>query len=686
MVKSSSNIDPCSCATQIIEALLASQCITVADVFVLMCLRLMGVFAHSLMAIGKGLDDDILNGICKFLACTSSKWVINYYLSIARCLVNGTPVDLSSFLLGELYRSLFLLSTEPKQSHGGPVWLIQMWAYSYFPSIAPELHPTIESWSYGEVWMHARYPKEVPFYPTCFKLFSDSSKRRSPEDFMPFEAKRYGSKDFQQFSSQGFFKGDVAWGACFQSRNLVVIRSTNAGVEAYCPSLVVRQFGLVQLLRVSPIWTKNTDWTSWVSISKDEAKQTYMTHFNNEDDLIEVIQGCCPTFLLYQLADADFDHMASYVTPQPLQQISHYGKKIGGDPSSQKFSTTEVSFDPLISLVDIVTNKVPTYNAELAEVAFDLRNQLMKSCQANSLQNATFKKAKENLKLQAPILRLPASSEQGTCTLTKHKIPEVEEVNPTVSTKEPLDEELDDATTLSNLIRSIDEHKQVLGGVIEAHEVLEVEDRRMAQELKEAKQLAAALKAKTKTEDTERKRLEAEVEKRRQAEKAEEERVVEIEKRLEIKKKEKVETEREQQELEKKKEKEEKKKKEEREKEKKEEVEAARRKAEQVVPREAKLIKQAVGAAVMSVQKVAQPTIEVRTSIETATPLDLGDIDKLLEDVSLTLQQCQTPTKTSSTLTPLEPTKDQLQAVVDQLKELLQKPVGTILLDVSLVD
>jgi colicin import membrane protein len=183
---------------------------------------------------------------------------------------------------------------------------------------------------------------------------------------------------------------------------------------------------------------------------------------------------------------------------------------------------------------------------------------------------------------------------------------------------EPLDEELDDATTLSNLIRSIDEQKQVLGGVIEAHEVLEVEDRRMAQELKEAKQLAAALKAKTKTEDTERKHLEAEVEKRRQAE---EERVAEIEKRLEIKKKEKVETEREQQELEKKKEKEEKKKKEEREKEKKEEVEAARRKAEQVVPREAKLIKQAVGAAVMSVQKVAQPTIEVRTSIETATPL-----------------------------------------------------------------
>jgi hypothetical protein len=148
-----------------------------------------------------------------------------------------------------------------------------MWAYSYFPSIAHELHPTIEPWSNGEAWMHARYPTKVLSFPTCFKLFNDSSRRRSPEEFMPFKARRYGSEDFHQFSSQGFFRGDAAWGACLQSRDLVVIRSANAGVEAYCPSLVMRQFGLVQLLPVPSIWTKNTDWMARVSISKDEAKQ-----------------------------------------------------------------------------------------------------------------------------------------------------------------------------------------------------------------------------------------------------------------------------------------------------------------------------------------------------------------------------------------------------------------------------
>ena len=88
--------------------------------------------------------------------------------------------------------------------------------------------------------MHPRYPTEVPSFPTCFKLFSDSTRRRLPEDFMPFKAKRYDSEDFHQFLSQGFIRGDVTWGACLQSRDLVVIRPTNAGVEAYCSSLVVR--------------------------------------------------------------------------------------------------------------------------------------------------------------------------------------------------------------------------------------------------------------------------------------------------------------------------------------------------------------------------------------------------------------------------------------------------------------
>jgi hypothetical protein len=121
------------------------------------------------------------------------------------------------------------------------------------------------------------------------------------------------------------------------------------------------------------------------------------------------------------------EHIASYVTPQPIQQISSSGKKIsGGDSSSKKFVTAVVSSDPLISLVDVVIDRVDAANAQLVEVAFHLRSKLMQSCQENLLQNASFKKAKDGLKLRAPVPQLPATSKQGTHTSTKRKTTEVE--------------------------------------------------------------------------------------------------------------------------------------------------------------------------------------------------------------------------------------------------------------------
>jgi hypothetical protein len=147
----------------------------------------------------------------------------------------------------------------------------------------------------------------------------------------------------------------------------------------------------------------------------------------------------------------------------------------------------------------------------------------MRCCQANLLQDAAFKKAKKSVQSQVPLLMLPAPSEQGIRTATKQKSPEVEkEVNPTVSPKcakpsgrklintaakkssakkakvvevvldsliievEPLDEDLDDTTTLSNLMRKADEQKQVLNGIIEAQEALETEDKLIAQKFKKA--------------------------------------------------------------------------------------------------------------------------------------------------------------------------------------------------------
>ena len=73
--------------------------------------------------------------------------------------------------------------------------------------------------------------------------------------------------------------------------------------------------------------------------------------------------------------------------------------------------------------------------------------------------------------------------------------------------------------------------------------------------------------------------------------------------------------------------------------------------------------------------------LQARSSLE-----GLGDVDKLFEDVSLTLQKCQTPTKSTSAITVLKPTQEQLQATINQLRELLKQPMNMILLDTGLVD
>ena len=257
---------------------------------------------------------------------------------------------------------------------------------------------------------------------------------------------------------------------------------------------------------------------------------------------------------------AGFEHIASYVTPQPFQQISPSGKKISGD-SSQKFATAEISSDLLISLVDMVTDRVIAYNAKLAELAFDLRNQLSRKPKRASGFKLSFSDYQllqsKGLVLQPNVKTLeveevdPAASTKGAKPSSKKLIKTMAkkctakklravEVTPDISIIEIelLDKELDDATTLSALIRDVNEQKQILGGIIKAQKALETEDRRVAQEYKEAKQFVAVLEAKTRVEEAGRKLLEAKVEERRKAEKVEEERIVEIEKRLEIKKKE----------------------------------------------------------------------------------------------------------------------------------------------------
>jgi hypothetical protein len=75
--------------------------------------------------------------LCKFLINVSSKRIVNYYIPIALALANN-KLALGPFFLGIVYKTMYTTCNEPKSSIGGPLWFIPLWAYAYFPQLAPK--------------------------------------------------------------------------------------------------------------------------------------------------------------------------------------------------------------------------------------------------------------------------------------------------------------------------------------------------------------------------------------------------------------------------------------------------------------------------------------------------------------------------------------------------------------------
>ena len=103
--------------------------------------------------------------LCKFLINSPLKRIITYYLPIAIALANKHKLALAPFFLGSVYRSMFLFTNEPKDSIGGPLWFIQLWAYAYFPQLALKSNPSVLSRStcYAYLFALSAYePNHIP--------------------------------------------------------------------------------------------------------------------------------------------------------------------------------------------------------------------------------------------------------------------------------------------------------------------------------------------------------------------------------------------------------------------------------------------------------------------------------------------------------------------------------------------
>lgn len=76
----------------------------------------------------------------RYIFCSRSVQVTHEYFNLAFVLSDGPIFDLSSAILAFLYRCLYEFITDQSSSPFGPLWLLQLWLYLYFPDLRPRDH------------------------------------------------------------------------------------------------------------------------------------------------------------------------------------------------------------------------------------------------------------------------------------------------------------------------------------------------------------------------------------------------------------------------------------------------------------------------------------------------------------------------------------------------------------------
>ncbi|GLU23788.1 hypothetical protein SLE2022_397660 [Rubroshorea leprosula] len=117
----------------------------------------------------------LLTLICKYIVCSAGKGPTKEFIPLTAALAYGKQMALGPFLLVHLYRSCQDITAHPLVISGGPLWVLQLWLYSYFPTLAPvsSAVPARDLLTYGFLFKNAVENKRS--FEECFKFFASLS-------------------------------------------------------------------------------------------------------------------------------------------------------------------------------------------------------------------------------------------------------------------------------------------------------------------------------------------------------------------------------------------------------------------------------------------------------------------------------------------------------------------------------
>ncbi|GKU96902.1 hypothetical protein SLEP1_g10082 [Rubroshorea leprosula] len=144
----------------------------------------------------------LLTLTCKYIVCSAGKGPIKKFIPLAAALAHGKQMALGPFLLAHLYRICQDITAHPLVISGGPLWVLQLWLYSYFPALAPvsSVVPARDLLTYGFMFKNAVENKKS--FEECLKFFASLFVDQPDADFAVFLGRSHGPSCLNTLNSQ----------------------------------------------------------------------------------------------------------------------------------------------------------------------------------------------------------------------------------------------------------------------------------------------------------------------------------------------------------------------------------------------------------------------------------------------------------------------------------------------------
>ncbi|KAB2606390.1 hypothetical protein D8674_006107 [Pyrus ussuriensis x Pyrus communis] len=218
--------------------------------------------------------------LCRYLLCSRSFKIVTSNLPLAVALSRGEPYALGPLVLAYLYRGIKDLLDSELGASGGPIWILQLWLHTYFPKVRPSCISVPNLTCEGLKYVFFEGP-EFSFHDCLLYLCHLDTEENF--NFMPY-SKSDALPRWLIFPQSEMTKTGIStildmWASFLVSRDLPGCITCGksgkkiCGVEAYCPNLCARQFGLIQDIPAPPFFSFNTDFSERTVFQSSEQFQ-----------------------------------------------------------------------------------------------------------------------------------------------------------------------------------------------------------------------------------------------------------------------------------------------------------------------------------------------------------------------------------------------------------------------------